>query len=111
MVASGEVLGEAKINRGIFQCDSLSPLLFVLCMILLSLLLRKTGIGYEWNRKRLKINHLLFMNDLKLFGKNQNQIDSLVNTVHVYSNDIGMEFGINKCGVLVMERGKVNRWD
>ena len=62
--------------------------------------------GYEWCERKLKINHLLFMDDIKLFGKSQNQIDSLVNTVYLFSSDIGMEFGIGKCGVLVMQRGK-----
>ena len=47
------------------------------------------------------------MDDLKLFAKSKNQIDSLVQTVHIFSEDIGMQFGIKKCGVLVMERGKV----
>ena len=32
-------LGEVKFNRGTFQGDSLSPLLFVLCMISMSLVL------------------------------------------------------------------------
>ena len=31
--ASGETLGEVNIRRGIFQVDSLSPVLFVLCMV------------------------------------------------------------------------------
>ena len=79
--SAGTVLGEVNIKRGIFQGDSLSPLLFVLCMIPLSLLLRKTGMGYEWCERQLKTNHLLFVDDLKLFCENQNQIDSLVNTV------------------------------
>ena len=107
LMTSGEILGEVEIKRGIFQGDSLSPLLFVLCMIPLTLLLRKIKAGYEWERKQFKINHLLFMDDLKLFGKNEDQIDSLVNTVHEYSKDIGMEFGLNKCGLLIMKRGKV----
>ena len=47
------------------------------------------------------------MNDLKLFGKNEEQIDSLVKTVHIFSKDIGMEFGIKKCGMLVMKKGKI----
>ena len=34
-------LGEVKIKRGIFQGDSLSPLVFVLALIPLSLILRK----------------------------------------------------------------------
>jgi len=37
-------LGNVKIKRGIFQGDSLSPLLFVLTMIPLTLLLRKINI-------------------------------------------------------------------
>ena len=51
------------------------------------------------------------MNDLELFVKSKNQIDSLVQTVHIFSEDIGMQFGIKKCGVLIMERGKVIRTD
>ena len=51
------------------------------------------------------------MDDLKLFTKSKNQIDSLVQTVHIFSEDIGMQFGIKKCGVLIMERGKVVRID
>ena len=36
-------------------------------------------------------------------------MESLVNTVHTMSKDIGMEFGLHKCGVLVLKRGKVVR--
>ena len=31
----------------------------------------------------------------------------MFSTVQVFNNDIGMEFGIKKCGVLVLTRGKV----
>ena len=54
-----------------------------------------------------RINHLFFMDDLKLFAKNEDQIDTLVKTVYSVSKDIGMEFGIAKCGVLSMKRGKM----
>ena len=43
----------------------------------------------------------------KLFGKSYKQIDSLLQTVHTFSTDIGMEFGIKKSGVLVLKRGKI----
>ncbi|XP_063595812.1 uncharacterized protein LOC134772704 [Penaeus indicus] len=107
LTSSGESLGDVHIHRGIFQGDSLSPLLFVLCMIPLTLILRKVAASYEWGNKEFRINHLLFMDDLKLFAKNQDQIDSLVQTVHLFSEDIGMQFGLNKCGVLVLKRGKM----
>ena len=44
---------------------------------------------------------------LRLFGKNDEQIDSLVRTIHIFSKDIGMEFGIKKCGMFVMKKGKI----
>ena len=49
------------------------------------------------------------MYDLKLFVKSKDQIDSLVNTVYTFSEDIGIEFGIKKCGVLVLKRGKADK--
>ena len=57
--------------------------------------------------EKIKRNHLLFMDDLKLFGKNEKQVDILVKTVRIFSHDIGMEFGISKCAVLIMNRGKL----
>ena len=64
-----------------------------------------------WGNKRFKLRHFLFKDDPKLFAKIKNQIDSLVLTVHIFSEDIDMQFGIKKCGVLIMERGKVIRTD
>ena len=32
----------------------------------------------------------------------------MLNTAYVFSEDIGMEFGIKKCGVLVLKQGKVH---
>ena len=69
MLCSGNSeLGEVKIKRGIFQGDSLSLLVFVLTLILLSLILRKAKAGYEFSESKEKINHLLFMDDLKLYS-------------------------------------------
>lgn len=81
LVCNEKVLGIVPIKRGIFQGDSLSQLLFVLCMIPLSLVLRKVSVGYELKGKKVRINHLLFMDDLKLYAKNESQVESLVNTV------------------------------
>ena len=85
----------------------MSPLIFVLSMIPMTLILRKIGIGYESGKKQFRINHLLFMDDLKLFGKTENQIDCSTNSVHMSSMYVGMEFGIKKCGCQILKRGKV----
>ena len=49
------------------------------------------------------------MDDLKLYSRSEKGLDSLVQTVRVFSEDIGMEFGIEKCFMLVMEKGKVGK--
>ena len=41
LMSNGQNLGDVNIRRGIFQRDSLSPLLFVACLIPLSVILRK----------------------------------------------------------------------
>ena len=61
--------------------------------------------------REFRINHLLFMDDLRLFGKSYEQIASLVQTVHTFSTDIGMEFGIKECGVLGQKRGKITNME
>ena len=102
-------LCEVKVNRGNFQGDSLSPLIFVISIIPLSL--RKLKASYEWGRKEFKLNNLLFMDDLKIFGKSDNQIDSLIQTVFAFSGDISMEFRLKKCGAVILKKGKLVKFD
>ena len=45
------------------------------------------------------------MDDLKIFAKNKNEIYSLVSTVQMVSQDIGMQFGIKTCDVTIMTMG------
>ena len=107
LTVNGEDLGEVNVTRGIFQGDSLSPLLFVLSMVPLSLILKKVNACYKLGKKECKLNHLLFMDDLKLYAKSEEQTNTLVRTVHVFSTDIDMDFGIKKCGILTMKRSKI----
>ena len=81
--------------------------MFVLALIPLSLILRKPKAVYEFSESKEKINHRLFMDDLKLHSRSEKGFDSLVQTVRVFSEDIGMQFGIEKCAMLVMEKGKI----
>ena len=107
LTANGEDLGDVTVKREIFQGDSLSPFLFVLSIVPLSLILKKVNVCFKCGKKEYKLNHLLFMDDLKLYAKREEQTNTLVRTVYVLSTDIGMEFGIKKCGILTMKRGKI----
>ena len=46
------------------------------------------------------------MDDIKLFAKKEKGLETLIHAVRIYSEDIGMEFGIEKCAMLVMKSGK-----
>ena len=59
---------DTSFKQGIFQGDSLSPLVFVLALIPLSLISRKAKAAYKFSESKEKINHLLFMDDLKLYS-------------------------------------------
>ena len=47
------------------------------------------------------------MDDLKLFASNENSLEFLIQIVRVFSNDVEIEFGVEKCAVLTMEKGKM----
>ena len=48
----------------------------------------------------------MYMDDIKLFTKNEKEMETLIHAVRIYSQDIGMGFGIGKCAMLVMKSGK-----
>ena len=49
------------------------------------------------------------MDDLKLCSRSEKGLDSLVQTARAFSEDIEIEFGIEKCAMLVMEKGKIGK--
>lgn len=105
--SGNRMLGEVRIRRGIFQGDSLSPLLFVMCLVPLTFVLRKMVVGYRFGKDNVKVNHLFFMDDLKLYARRDKEVESLLHTVRVCSADFGMEFGVAKCAQVIVKRGKV----
>ena len=50
----------------------------------------------------------MYRNDIELFAKNEKELETLIHTVRIYSRDIGMEFGIEKCA---MKSGKRHMTD
>ena len=102
---------KVKIKRGIFQGDSLSPLLFCMAIDPLSKLLNKSRSGYNLSQTRQKdpaktVNHLLFMDDLKLYASSDAELHQLLQVVSNFSNDIRMKFGLDKCAKCTLRAGK-----
>ena len=54
----------------------------------------------------MRLNHLLFMDNLKLSGSNDDEMDSQVKAVKIVFVDIAMQVGLKKCSVLKIKREK-----
>ena len=83
LTAGGISLAETKIQRGIFQGDTLSPLLFIIAMMPLNHILRKCTARYKLSRSQEKINHLMHMDDIKLSAKNEKELETLIHAVRI----------------------------
>ena len=103
-----------KISRGIFQGDALSPLWFCLAINPLSNILNTSKSGFkikDGSNVRHTISHLLYMDDIKLYAATKSQMQSLVSSTEKFSEDICMEFGIDKCKTLNVNKGKIRQFE
>ena len=80
LTAGGQSLAETKIQRGIFQGDALSRLQFIIVMMSLNHILRKCTAGYKLIISKENINHLMNMDDIKLFVKNEKELETVIDT-------------------------------
>jgi len=76
----------------------------------LSVILHQTNKGYQLS-SGLKVSHLLYLDNLKKYARSSQDIESLFETVRLFSSDIGMTFGVEKCASLSIKRGKVVECD
>ena len=83
LTAGEKSLAEAKIQRGVFHGDARSPLLFIIAMMPLNHTLRKCTAGYKLSRSEERINHLMYMYDIKLFAKNEKELETLIHAVTI----------------------------
>ena len=54
-----------------------------------------------------KISHLLYMDDLKLLGRNENDLENEMKIVQTISKYINMKFGLENCARICLKRGSV----
>ena len=110
---TGITLRRPKIRGGKHRKRDISRSLFDLVTVYYW---PDSSVKYCENKSKLGegtvINHVLYMDDIKLYGKKkESELDQLVKTVRILSQDIGMEFGISKCALFLMKRGKFCQMD
>ena len=101
MLTSNGDITEIPIQCGILQGGALSPVT-VLCST------KPATQNHRRNciRVHTEIHHLLYMDDLKLHGKKEREIDSVINIVRIYSDETDINFGLKQCVRLIVERAK-----
>ena len=95
----------SNINNGIFQGDLLSPLLFCIALAPLSILINKSGYGFKINS--MVISNLFYMDDLKTFAKSDEEQQRILAIVKAFSDDIKLEFGLDKYAKATFKKGKL----
>jgi len=83
------------------------PLLFCKALAPLSNELNRADCGYQVHGTERKISHLLYKDDLKLLGRNENDMKNEIKMVQTISKDLNMNFGLEKCARICLKRVSV----
>ena len=73
-----------KIERGIFQGDSFSALLFVIAIMTRNYVLRKSTGDNKFTRTQEKLNQLIYLDNIKVLAKNYKELVTLIQ-IRIYS--------------------------
>ena len=100
-----KIIGNIKLNNGTLQDDTMSLLLFIMCIIKimnkLDEIIKWVEIrkGLEDGVKNIRINKLVYMYDLKVFINNYENPIEIDNKIIGLYNMIGMKINEGKSGI------------
>ena len=106
---STTVTDSIRYLTGLLQGDCLALVLFTICVNPLAHLLNITCDGYMAGppgERNNKITNLLFVDDLKTYSNNRTDAMRQLELITQFTNDIGMQFGADKCAYLNIEKGQ-----
>lgn len=111
LCTSNGISNPISIRNGIFQGDAFSPLWFCLGLNPLSkqLCKMKAELGFKINytEGHTSLNHLMYVDDIKLYAPNKEKLHRMIQIVDEFSASIKMSFGLDKCKIAHLMKGKV----
>ena len=85
------------VRRGVYQGDSISPLLFVLVT---AFMVEEVHTDREANAaSRGRQSILVYMDDIKVHGPTRSSIRAIVGCIEGCAGEVGLKMNIRKCGV------------
>ena len=48
----------------------------------------------------------MYIDDIKILAKSGKELETFLQTIRIYSQDVGMEFGIEKCTMIIIKKEK-----
>jgi len=75
--------------------------------MMMMMITRTTTTGYEEHTTKRKVSYLLYLDDLKVIGKTEEELQKQMQVVRTFSDDIHMDFELDKCAQIVLKRGKL----
>ena len=68
--------------------------------------------GYKFTKSQEKLNDFMYMDYIKIFAKNEKELETFIQAIRIFSQDLGMEFGLKKCAMLIMKKEKKEKqWE
>ncbi|KAJ3641331.1 hypothetical protein Zmor_027843 [Zophobas morio] len=85
-----------QLKKGVFQGDSTSVILFWTAINPLSFALRATNVGLKLRHGSTLLSHVLYMDDLKLYASNPENLRTNYNEVEKFTKAISMTINTKK---------------
>ena len=79
----------------------------IVMIIIIIIIVSEAITGYDLGKGGPRINLPLSILDTKLFERTKKQLGTLINPVHIYGEETQMGCGICKCGMKIMQKGKL----
>ncbi len=73
---------------------------------MMTLSFKGNALGVKFTKSQEKINTLCTWRITTYLPKNYKELETLIQTLKIYSPNIGMGFGIEKCAMLIMKSVK-----